>query len=573
VRSNPGNPPPVTSPQRPPSFFARLGDRVTARARSGSLYDQAVLGVIAGLVILVACTFRDYGITTDEYVQHVYGQKLWAFYSSGFADRSVFAFDNLYLYGGLFDMLAVALQSLSPFDEYETRHLLCGLVGVLGVVGTWRLARELAGPRAGFLAVALLALTSSWYGAMFNNTKDIPFAVGMVWMLYFICRIAAHLPRPPASAVIWFGVALGLTLGIRVGAVFGLFYLLAVLACDAAIRGGRLGWTAALRTAVVTGRVLLPALVLAYGLMAVFWPWSVLSPFNPIIAVGELTHFPFRTALDGRFYRANDLPPSYLVTYLAIKLPEITLIGVVAAVALLFSPAPAAPGLRSPAPATERRAPARLIWLPVVLAIILPLFYFLLARPALYNGIRHFFFVIPPLCVVAAVGLSAVLRLAHGRARWAGVAVSVLMLAAGAREVLTMVQLHPHQYVYFNSLVGGPSGAFRRYEMDYWSNFVPEALDLLQLQLKMEARGKAPPRKYTVGLCTKEEILSEYAPPNLTATKDWQRADFVVTTTNTDCDKFAGGRTIIEIEREGAVLGVVKDRRPGTTAQSGPPIR
>jgi hypothetical protein len=42
--------------------------------------------------------------------------------------------------------------------------------------------------------------------------------------------------------------------------------------------------------------------------------------------------------------------------------------------------------------------------------------------------------------------------------------------------------------------------------------------------------------------------------------------DEIITTTNTDCDTYASGRTVIEIAREGAVLGLVKDRRPGTTA-------
>jgi hypothetical protein len=141
-----------------------------------------------------------------------------------------------------------------------------------------------------------------------------------------------------------------------------------------------------------------------------------------------------------------------------------------------------------------------------------------------------------------------------------------LLLTVAAHQIVGMVSLHPHQYVYYNALVGGPGGAFRRYEMDYWSNFLPQALELLEQQLAAEHGGRAPARKYVVGVCTKEEILKQYAPPYLEATKDWQRADFIITTTNTDCDTYASGRTVIEIAREGAVLGLVKDRRPGTTA-------
>ena len=71
---------------------------------------------------------------------------------------------------------AAFLNKVSPFGNYETRHLLNGLVGVVGIVGTWKLGRVLGGPRAGFLAALFLALTPNYYGQMFNNPKDIPFA-------------------------------------------------------------------------------------------------------------------------------------------------------------------------------------------------------------------------------------------------------------------------------------------------------------------------------------------------------------------------------------------------------------
>ena len=86
------------------------------------------------LVVLVAFTFRDYAISNDEEVQQQYGELIVAYYASGFADQSVFHFKNLYLYGGLFDVLAVGLQSILPLDAYAVRHLLSGLIGVGGIV-------------------------------------------------------------------------------------------------------------------------------------------------------------------------------------------------------------------------------------------------------------------------------------------------------------------------------------------------------------------------------------------------------------------------------------------------------
>ena len=47
-------------------------------------------------------------------VQHHYGELILNYYASGFKDQSVFHFENLYLYGGLFDIIAVSLVTSDP---------------------------------------------------------------------------------------------------------------------------------------------------------------------------------------------------------------------------------------------------------------------------------------------------------------------------------------------------------------------------------------------------------------------------------------------------------------------------
>jgi hypothetical protein len=34
--------------------------------------------------------------------------------------------------------------------------------------------------------------------------------------------------------------------------------------------------------------------------------------------------------------------------------------------------------------------------------------------------------------------------------------------------IVGIIQGHPYEYVYYNQLVGGTEGAFRRFEMEYW---------------------------------------------------------------------------------------------------------
>ncbi len=503
--------------------------------------------------MLVALTFRHNGVSNDEGLQHTYGAKLLDWYASGFIDRSAFAYENLYLYGGLFDMIAAAIAPLTPLPTYDARHLLCALIGIAGVVAAWRTGRLLAGPRAGFLSAALLALTATYYGAIYTHTKDVPFAVGMAWATYLICRIIPDLPRPRLRLVLWLGVATGLTLGIRVGAVFAIIYMSLVLAVDAAGTTWRHGWRRAAARAAVSCLFLLPALPIAYALMAAFWPWSVQSALNPVDAIEGLTHFNIRTVLAGRYYDSLDLPALYLPTYLVVKMPEFVLGGV--ALAIGFSIWMVV--------RTRGRAAGHgkgLQWLAVVASMLIPVVYAVVTRPALYNGMRHFLFVIPPTCVVAAVGWEMLWRRAEARKRALGLMVAAALVLGGAKEVWTMVDLHPGEYIYYNSLVGGVAGAEGRYELDYWSNFVPEAIARLEAYLEDE-QDNAIARSYRVGMCTEAVALDALSPPHLVWTADWGAADFIVASTNAECDAFSQGKVLFTVERGGAVIGVVKDRR------------
>src|SRR6185295_9911729 len=170
----------------------------------GRAFDAAAMLLFAGLAIIVLLTFQHYAISNDEQVQHRYGELILSYYASGFADQSAFHFKNLYLYGGLFDVVAVALGRVLPFDLFDIRHVLCALIGIAGIGATWATARLVAGPRAALLAAIALASCGAWYGAMFNHTKDIPFAAAMMGATYFLLRIGRDLPRPRALHLLGF---------------------------------------------------------------------------------------------------------------------------------------------------------------------------------------------------------------------------------------------------------------------------------------------------------------------------------------------------------------------------------
>src|SRR5215469_991201 len=176
-------------------MIAAVSRYVRDSARKVDAFDLATAVVMALLLLLVLATFTEYAVSNDEGVQHHYGELIIAYYKSGFTDRSVFDFQNLYLYGGLFDIIAVLLAHLLPFDPYDIRHLMSALAGLGGIAASAAAARMIAGARAGLLAALALALCGVWYGGMFNHTKDVPFAAAMMGATYYLLRAASDLPH------------------------------------------------------------------------------------------------------------------------------------------------------------------------------------------------------------------------------------------------------------------------------------------------------------------------------------------------------------------------------------------
>lgn len=505
-------------------------------------------GALALAALFVALTFNQHGISNDEEVQHVYGRLLVDFYASGFADQGAFHYKNLYLYGGFFDLIAALLEGVVPLPVWDMRHLLAGVFGLAGLLGVWRLGRFLGGDWAGLAALLILALTGAWSGGMFTHTKDVPFATAMVWALYYLTRMVPELPRPSLGLVIAFGVAVGCAIGLRVGAVFAVFYLiLTVLAAALAWAEG--GWRGRLLFVLKSIRALLPSALVALVLMGLFWPWAVMAPGNLMEAAQAFSHFEFslHTILAGRDYLIAEVPRTYLVSYLAVRLPELLLAGVAAALVLALG------GLVYPR--DNRGRGGWVVFFPLAVAVVFPVLFTLASRPALYNGIRHFLFVVPPLAVVAGLGWTHLVARA-GRLRLLGVGV---MVALGLFHGLTLVRLHPYQYLYYNQWVGGFSGAADRWEMDYWSDALRPAAELLNRYVA--AQGAAPAQPWPVAVCAESIQGAAYLGPAFEVTRDWRKAEFFLATTHQDCDSALKGTIIGVVERQGVPLAVVRDRR------------
>jgi hypothetical protein len=516
--------------------------------------DDLAVFVLAAVAVVAGLTFRDYGLGWDDYTHAEYADLLLRMYKSGFRDTGALSFANLYMYGGGFDMVAALLHKIIPLELFETRRLVGAIVGLIGLAVTWRLARRIGGAVAGLSALLLLALCPIYYGHMFMNPKDAPFAVAMVVLLMGLVRLAEEYPYPSPRTILIVGLGAGLSIGSRVlgglALVYAVIGFMPLFLEEYRTQGPR----EAVRRLVHVLYVLLPGLILGYLIMGLIWPWSIIEPANPFRALTYFSHFfekPWKEMFDGALVSVPDMPWSYLPTLFALQLPELMLgLFIAGAVTSVLSLS------RNTMSARQKS-----ILLMLTVAATLPILIAIVKRPALYNGIRHFVFVIPPMALLGGIAFAWLMDWlkADSRRNWQPLAVTVFCFGL-LLPLAEMIRLHPYQYAHFNYIAGTVREADTRFMLDYWGLALKQASDGLKQQLDERQEVMPEGRKWKVAVCGPQRPAQVALGPDYTIGWDSHGADFAMTLGEFYC-KGLSAPVMVEIKRDDVVFARVYDIR------------
>jgi len=519
---------------------------------SAAVCDRLAIAVLVLVGAAAQLTFRDYGLSWDDYTHSQYGELLLSFYASGLRDQRALSWVNLYYYGGGFDLLSALVAKLSPFSLFETRRLVGAAVGIAGLIITWRMGRRVAGPLAGLIALALLAACPLYYGHIFINPKDAPFAVTTALLLFALVRALDEYPRVSFATVTLVGLGFGLAFGTRIMGAFGGLEFLIALGFLCTAQASAEGISAARSQLLRFVRSLLPAIPLAYLVMALVWPWAVAAPLNPFRALEYFSRFfekPWSELFAGTVIPVPDMPRSYVPTLFALKLPEIFL-----ALGLSGTAVAAIMIVRRELP-IKRRA----IVLLVLLAAFLPLAVTVALRPAMYNGIRHFVFVLPPLSILGGIA-AAWLFDAMRDVAFMRLGAAVVLAIGLALPAIEMARLHPYEYTYFNRLAGGVQEARERYMLDYWGLSLKQASRLLLAHIGEKHETKPAGRRWKIAVCGPHRSPEVELGPDFEITWDPGGADFAMMLGEFYCRKF-DAPLVVEIVRDAVTYARVYDIR------------
>ena len=121
---------------------------------------KSLCGVF-GLILIVLALGS--GINGDDEYQNDYSEKLVNFYTTMGADTSALYIEKgkMHLYGGFFDLTTGIVNEVAGLDKFDPayhdiRHIFNALFGLLAMIFTALLAKEIAGWRAAILTLVLI---------------------------------------------------------------------------------------------------------------------------------------------------------------------------------------------------------------------------------------------------------------------------------------------------------------------------------------------------------------------------------------------------------------------------------
>jgi hypothetical protein len=540
------------------------------------LADKPILILLAINILVGLFVFRDYGFSWDEPLFYDYADALGYAYSPREWFTGSFDVNNSFgasgddhkTRGPAYLLLArepVYLLETLGLDHASAWHLINFLFFQLGVYFLYRLALRWMKPSAALGASALFSWQPLLWGQAFINPKDPPF---LLFFLASVClgfemvdRLSeeALTRRQKLSSTILPAIALGTATSIRVlGPLAGLLVLVYAI------------WK--------FGRNFVSFILpfAFYGVIAILtmlgtWPFLWENPIPRFVEVlGFMSDNPTNLSVlfDGEVYRAGELPRRYLPFMLATTLTEpvwlLFLLGLLAGYWKFLrrtrnrnaqvDEGNAAEGwisLRSSLDLAAARN--HLVSLTLVLLwFVLLVAYVLIRRPAMYDGLRHFLFILPPIFIFT--GFTFEFFLERIAPSWLYAGLSFLLLLPG---IAGIIQLHPYQYTYYNSFIGGTNEAFRQYETDYWLTCYKEAVENLN---------RTTDEPINLYVHREAYIAAYYADETINvqdlrgALDDVQPGDHVLVNTRTNEDRrvFKDAPPIVQIGRGDALFCVIK---------------
>ena len=429
--------------------------------------QNIIFSLAALITYLIGLYFvADYGMSWDEVIHHHWGIETYSAISELLNSNMSDNFNHFDFIsqgpGVWFDLLAVFISEKmdleSRYSIYSMRHNLTYSIYFIGCIGFFLFSRLVfKNNTLAMIATLFYLIHPRLLGNGFYNFKDSILQAMIAISLFPLAKafLTQHIKWICISAF-----CMGISIATRVVAVYipVMFIILFVIKI-AVEKDFHRKWffyffffICSLFAGIIIG-----------------WPTIIEAPFyNVIRNFNIMKNAPWDGAVFffGEYIKASKLAWYYIPVWFIITTPLIYLFLLFIGLTIF---------IRNP---LNRKKNNLFIDLFMLSGLIVPFLSILYFNSNLYDGWRHMFFVYP-FCaffmykgfIIVIVTLKKTLRLESKTIMISG----LLLVFSG--PIISIVNLHPHQQIYFNALAG--NDPMQKFEGDYWGTSYHQGLDWL----------------------------------------------------------------------------------------------
>lgn len=389
--------------------------------------------------IFVLLSYKSFPITADEKFRYQRGQEQLSNFLNSTPDQSYIypskEADSYYFYG-------VILNFLNPNFYYEWFHLQNMVFAFVAFISIYLLVYEYTkNPKFSVLGPVFLFLTPGFSGHVASAPIDMPFASFFLLCLYLIFKFRND--DFSFKKVLVLGFAFWPVLAIRpIGFEFFLIFLVVTLFLSD--RKFNKVWV------IENIKSLFLIFIVSNFLLVITWPYLGLNYFknifNILLVTSSYDKWDNLILFAGDLISKEQRPWDYLFHYLFLTTPLFILVLSVCSIFFIKK--------------TQK------LKILVLFVISLNIGLYLFLNPVIYNGLRHFIFLIPLIVVLAVIGLWDLYKSEVSKyLKYLIFGISFISLIWTSFEI---TKLFPVHYAYFNELSGGVEKNIDKYETDYW---------------------------------------------------------------------------------------------------------
>ncbi len=402
-------------------------------------------------LVLSFLFYKDFGITADEDTEYISTRLLKQMLFDN-ASR-----DYLYSKGWNYNPLEAPYSRahllihilINTKNYYEWNHLINLILGSAAFILIYLfIYKALKSKFAAISAVLLLFLTPRFTGDLPGNPKDIPFAIMYTLSLFAIYYFGTT-KNKPIIEYLSLAVLIGITqstriLGLTLLIIYAVFNLKMGLKDSLTLDNIK---KSLMKTTYSTIFVGIGSIIVMVGFLPSLWESPVRNFIRLIAVSSTFDLWNHEILFMGSMLDKYNHPIIYLPIWFLITTPLHTLIPLILSVIYV----------------------KRFIKIPIyfllLISVLINFTVYFSINPIIYNGIRHFLFLVPIFIMLAVIFLNDLYSTNNRKLFITVVSIFTIYLLF---TLIRMIHLHPFEYIYFNELTGGLKNTYDAYETDYW---------------------------------------------------------------------------------------------------------